>query len=80
MKTKAAAKFSGGSYAAGAKTEKQTVIDPFDLINDQFSNLQAKLMSTLNPIEKSILCKRLRNLQNVKQFLVSTRTDDPKAA
>jgi hypothetical protein len=50
-------------------------INPIDLINNHFLNLNERFKSTADDHEKNVLRKRLINLQGVKQFLVSTETN-----
>jgi hypothetical protein len=50
-------------------------INPIDLINNHFANLNERFKSTADDHEKNVLRKRLINLQGVKQFLVAAETD-----
>ena len=53
---------------------KNRHIDPVDIIDNYFADLQEKYKSTVDEHEKNVLRKRLLNLQGVKQFLVSAQT------
>lgn len=48
-------------------------INPFDIMNEQFSTLQERFKSASDPREKSILQKRICNLQRVMVFLAANQ-------
>lgn len=46
-------------------------INPLEVVQEQYQNLKEKLLSTNDVREKDFLFKRLNNLANVMQFLIS---------
>ena len=46
-------------------------INPLEVVQEQYQRLKEKLLSTSDVREKSLLFKRLDNLSNVMQFLIS---------
>jgi hypothetical protein len=46
-------------------------INPLEVVQEQYQNLKGKLLSTNDVREKDFLFKRLNNLANVMQFLIS---------
>ena len=46
-------------------------INPLEVVQEQYQNLKGKLLSTNDVREKDFLFKRLDNLSNVMQFLIS---------
>jgi len=47
-------------------------INPVDLIEKHYSELQDRYSTSTNPLEKKVLYKRLLNLHEVKHFITST--------
>jgi len=50
---------------------KMKKINPLEVVQDQYQHLKDKLLSTNDVREKNLLFKRLNNLANVLQFLMS---------
>ena len=50
---------------------KMKKINPLEVVQDQYQHLKDKLLSTNDVREKNLLFKRLNNLANVMQFLMS---------
>ena len=46
-------------------------INPLEVVQEQYQRLKEKLLSTSDVLEKNLLFKRLNNLSNVMQFLIS---------
>lgn len=46
-------------------------LNPFDVVNEQYQVLKAKLNATGDPQEKNVIFKRLLNLLGVMDFLIS---------
>ena len=46
-------------------------INPLEVVQEQYQRLKEKLLSTSDVREKNLLFKRLNNLSNVMQFLIS---------
>jgi hypothetical protein len=50
---------------------KMKKINPEEVVQEQYQHLKDKLLSTNDVREKNLLFKRLINLANVMQFLIS---------
>jgi hypothetical protein len=46
-------------------------INPLEVVQEQYQRLKEKLLSTSDVREKNLLFKRLNNLSDVMQFLIS---------
>ena len=52
---------------------KKKSINPLEVVQEQYVRLKEKLLATNDLREKNLLFKRLNNLADVMQFLISIR-------